>query len=182
MTDKDKKSPALEVAKDRASKGMEERVLSTGIRVRLGSVSATLIEEVSSRIPYPEVPMWFNEAKDRDEPNPGDPKYIDACKQVDRDRGIAAMDAMILFGVELLDGVPDDDAWVNKLRFLEKRKMLDLGDYDFKDPMDREFLFKRYVAIGAADLDLISDVIGVSEEAIASAAESFPGPKTPVPD
>lgn len=182
MTNKEKKSPALEVAKDRASEGAEERVLSTGIRVRLGSVSATLIEEVSSRIPYPDVPMWFNEAKERDEPNPGDPKYLDAVAQVDRDRGIAAMDAMILFGVELLDGVPDDDTWVNKLRFLEKRNMLDLGDYDFTDALDREFLFKRYVAIGAADLDLIGEMIGVSEEAIASAAESFPSPETPVPD
>lgn len=182
MIDKEKKSPALEVAKDRASEGMQERVLSTGVRVRLGSVSATLIEEVSSRIPYPDVPMWHNEAKERDEPNPGDPKYLDEVAQVDRDRGIAAMDAMILFGVELLDGVPDDDTWVTKLRFLEKRNMLDLGEYDFQDEMDREFLFKRYVAIGAADLDLVGEMIGVSEEAIAAAAESFPSPETPVPD
>lgn len=182
MTKEDKKNPALEAAKDRASEGMPERVLSTGVRVRLGSVSATLIEEVSSRIPYPDVPMWFNKDKERDEPNPGDPKYIDEIAAVDRERGIAAMDAMIMFGVELLEGVPEDDVWVNKLRFLEKRKMLDLSGYDFKDALDREFLFKRYVAIGALDLDLISEMIGVSEEAIAQAVDSFPSPETPVPD
>ena len=178
MEDKEKKSPVLKTAKDRATEDEREYVFSTGVRVRLRSVSATLIEEVASRIPYPDVPMWFNEAKDRDEPNPGDPKYLDAIAQVDRARGIASMDAMILFGVELLDGVPEDDIWVDKLRFLEKRNMIDLSEYNFKDALDREFLYKRYVAVGATDLELLSTIVGVSEEAIADATESFPSPPT----
>jgi len=118
--------------------------------------------------------MWHNPDKDRDEPNPNDPKYIAAKQEADRQRGIAAIDAVVMFGVELLDGVPDD-GWLGKLRYLEKRGLLDLESFDLDDPLDLEFLYKRYVAVSAQDIAYIMRTSGVREEDVEAAIRSFRG-------
>jgi len=112
------KSAAVKVAKEATLDATREVNLSTGVRAKLRPVATTLIDEVASRIKDPEVPMWHNPDKDRDEPNPNDPKYIAAKEEADRQRGIAVIDAVVMFGVELLDGVPDD-GWLGKLQYLE---------------------------------------------------------------
>jgi len=152
--------------------------LSTGVRARIVPVAATLLEEVAARIPAPEVPVWHNPDKDRDEPNPLHPRYIEAEAKANRDRGLAAIDAMVMFGVELVDGLPDDDGWLDKLKFLEKKGLLSLDDYDVSDPVDKEFLYKRFIAVASADLALISRRSGITPEEIARAAGSFPGNET----
>lgn len=160
-------SPAVEVKKriNKEPSHNEIVILSTGIRAKIHPVSATLIDEVVSMVKDPPIPMWHNEEKDRDEPNSGDPEYIKALSTAERKRGLAAMDAMIMFGLELVDGLPDDEVWIKKLKYMEGRKMLDLSSYDFEADEDREFLYKRFVAVGTDDINRITgrSVIGVTE-------------------
>ena len=140
MTD-DKKSHALEVAKEQDEQD-GSTVLSTGVRARMVPVAASLISEVASRVKDPPVPMCYIDEKEREELNPDDPEYLRQLAEATTKRGTVSLETMVMFGVELIDGVPEDDAWLNRLRFLEKRGDLDLSGYDFDDPMELEFVYK----------------------------------------
>ena len=165
---------AVDVAKklEVITKERSIQTLSTGYKVYLKPVAASLVDEVVGQIVDPDVPIWFNENKGREEPNPGDPTYLSEMKQADRKRGIAAIDAMVMFGVELIGGVPDD-GWDKKLLYLEKRGVLDLHMFDLTDEDDREFVFKRFIAMSAADLGLLAGLSGLNEEDVAEAVKSF---------
>jgi hypothetical protein len=165
----------LEVAKMIASHKEAVITLSGNVRAKLIGVPATLIDEVSSRIQDPEVPMWHNPDKDRDEPNPSDPGYIKGLSDAARQRGLAAIDAMCMFGVELIDPVPDKGVWLKKLQYLEKRGNLDLSSYNLEDPMDIEYLWKRFIAVDATVIQAITKLSGISQEEIAEAERSFRG-------
>lgn len=169
------KSPAVQVKKDRNRPETSEVVLSTGYRARVSPVSASLIDDVTSLIKDPDVPIYHNEDKDRDEPNPGDPTYIRALADADKKRGNAAMDALILFGVELLDPLPKDGKWLKKLLYLQKRGTLSLALYNLEDPDDVEFLFKRYIAVSADDIITVSKLSGIRGEDLKLAENSFRG-------
>jgi hypothetical protein len=168
------KSPAVEVAK---KVGGEHNLfeLTDGTRVRVTPVSAALIDEVSSRIKDPPIPMYRNEEKGRDEPNPVDPKYLEGVQEAQNKRGTAAIDAMVMFGIELVDGLPEDEGWLGKLKWLEKRGSVDLSEYDMNDPVEKEFVYKRFVACAGEILEAITRVSGISGEDIARAEASFRG-------
>jgi hypothetical protein len=177
MTDNKKVSPAVEVARENSSDNGDGRIvtLSDGRKARLIPVSATLIDEVTTRIKDPEVPMIYLEEKGRSEPNPSDPIYLEKMSEANRERGIAAIDAMVMFGVELLDGVPEDGEWLKKLRFMEKRGQIELSSYDLEDSMDREFVYKRFIAVGNSLLERITHISGIGQEDIEQAERSFRG-------
>lgn len=170
------KNPAIEAAREINSRQHPTYVdTAYGVRLQLVPVSASLIDDVTSRVPDPEIPVWYNEKKERDEPNESDPNYLREMEEAGRLRGIAAMDAMIMFGVELPDGLPQEDKWLRKLKFMEKRGLLDLNDYDLDDTEEREFLFKRLVAVSGNLITKISELSGISGEEVERAKESFPG-------
>jgi hypothetical protein len=145
------KEPVVIVAEKKAGRS-EEKVdkLSTGIKAKLGPVSASLIDEVTAKVKDPPVPMWHNEEKGRDEPNPGDPAYIEA-----------------LSGVDLVDGVPEDDGWLVKLQFLGVVEDRELS------AMEREFVYKKYIAVSAADVGKITELSGISSEELQEAEATF---------
>jgi hypothetical protein len=78
------------------------------------------------------------------------------------------MDAMALFGVELLDGVPEDGVWVKKLKLLGI-------EFDENDPVERDFYYKKHIALAGPDFALLGRISGLSEEAITAAEDSFQG-------
>lgn len=171
-----KPNVAVEVAKEIAAEpGSETIVTKSGVRIRLLPVSASLIEEVTRRIVDPEVPQWYNEQRERNEPNPDDPAYIKALEETARKRGVAVMDAMCMFGVELVDGVPADDSWVKKLRFMEKRGQLDLSEFDLDDELDREFVYKRFIATDQGMINKIGSISSVTSNDVSRAEETFRG-------
>ena len=171
------KSPAVDTAKYLKERDVDEQLvtLKTGDVVRVISVSATLIDEVVARVEDPEVPMWHNPDKDRDEPNQNDPKYLREVQAAERKRGVAAMDALVMFGVELVNGVPEADNWLKKLQRMEKMGRLDLSAYDLEDEIDKEFLYKRYILSDTNLLNLISKASGISSEDVQRAERSFQG-------
>lgn len=175
-------NPAVAVARELAEEGAPKIVtLSTGVRARLVPVGVNLVRDAAMHIQDPPVPRFLNEDKGREEENPNDPAYLAACAEAERRREAAGMDALILFGVELVDGPPQDDGWLRKLQFLAKRGELDLDRFDLDDPLEREFLYKKYVAVGSLDLIALGQVSGISRREVKAALDSFPGDTPRVP-
>lgn len=174
-----KKSPAVDVAKDFAASSPDTAImLPSGVRIQIAPVSAALIEAVSSRVKDPAVPIIFNQDKNRNEEYPLDPAYVAELSDTSRRRAVASMDALYMFGIELIDGLPKDNGWINKLKFLEKHGDLDLSEYDLDDVMDQEFLYKRFI-VGSADvIGKITKISGMSPEEVAEAETSFQGNQT----
>ena len=164
--------PVLDYAKTKKEAGAEV-VLSTGYPARIIPVGSSLIEDIINSIHEPKIPTFFNEDKQREEENPNDPVYLQAMADVQRRRAMAAMEALLVFGVEV--ALPDDDNWLNKLRYLERRKAVSLDGYNIDDPLDRDLLFKKYVAIGTTDLIAIGRKAGLNAADIEYAARTFQG-------
>lgn len=162
--------PVVKAAEERpVSEADMVRVLSTGVRVRLKSVSASLIDEVRARIKDPVVPTVYDEEKDRELQNPNDPVYLKALEDADNARAHAATDAVIMFGVELADPMPKDDEWISKLALMGI-------EVDTGNKFAREFAFKKYIAVGTPDLPLVFTASSpVTKEGIARAMAGFPG-------
>lgn len=158
--------PAILAAKEM---GTENGVvtLSTGVRVRFKVVALELVEAVTSRIPEPTPPMWHNQEKDRDEPNLFHPDYARAVTDANRRRGLAALDASMLFGVELVDGMPEDATWTRRLKYLGI-------DVDETDPLQMELAYKKYVAFGSPDINVLQTAVGVLQVEVAKAEGTFP--------
>jgi len=152
-----------------------------GHRVRFEQVPLAILEEITDRFPDPKPPLVIIEGKENEdgtpykERNPNDPDYAVQVQENSRKRGLAMMDAMVIMGVELLDKVPADEKWMPKLLFNAKMTGApDLSKYDLEDPMEREFVFKRFFLISAKDMEVIGRATGVTEEGIESAMDSFP--------
>ena len=177
MNDRTKPDAAVEVAREQIEEEVVEEIvtLSTGVRAKFIPVAASLIQQVQAKIRDPDVPMETVEGKgDRKFPNPGNPEYLRKVEEADSERALAAVDAMIMFGVELVDPIPDN-GWDKRLKYLEKRGLLDLTDFDLSDEMDKEFLFKRLIAVASSDLMKIGIKAGISTEEVAVVAASFQG-------
>lgn len=145
--------------------GSWEGQLSTGVRAKLTPVSAALIEKVTSKIKDPEIPIQEIPEKGTKEPNPFHPQYLKDMEEAEANRAMAGLDAMVMFGVELLDPIPADGKWLKKLKFLG----IDLSEYDLEDDMALEFLYKRFVAVGNDDLVHIGELSGISRQAVEEA-------------
>jgi len=176
MTGNSKPSPAVSQAKKNSVKYEAiEMILATGDEAILMPVSASLIDAVTSEIKDPEVPKWYNKEADREEENYNHPAYLQGLDDANRRRGIAALDAIVMFGVELVNGLPENDKWLQKLKFMERRNMLSLSGYDLDDPLDLEFLYKRFVAVDNATVNKVSELSGISSQEVANIENSFQG-------
>lgn len=167
-------SPAVDVAREKVLGEDNTVTLPNGVKVRINPVGAALISDVTSRIKDPEIPVVYIADKERNEPNPNDPNYLRGLEEANQKRGIAMIDTLVMFGVELLDGIPEDDEWMKKLTFMVKRGLLDLSGYDLDDSFDREFLYKRYILVDNTVISMVTDASGLSTEDISRAEASFP--------
>ena len=167
----DKKSETAVVEIARKREQIEDdgiHTLASGVRVTISPVTASLIDQVTARIKDPDPPMWHNEDKDRDEPNYADPRYIKGLADAERERGLAAMDAIMMFGFELVDGIPENDAWMKKLKLLGI-------DVEVGDEIETEFAYKKYVAVAPDEVTLVTERSGISAEEFEAAEASFLG-------
>jgi hypothetical protein len=163
---------AIETARDMAEE-QEELLDVEGYTVRVKAIPAAIISDVTNRIPDPEIPVWHNKEYDRDESNPNDPAYLKAKESVDRKRGEAMIDATVMFGIDLPDGVPPTDEWLPKLKFMEKRNQVDLSGYDLTDSLEVEFVFKRYIIANIALINYIQKISSVTPDDIGKAGRPF---------
>jgi hypothetical protein len=181
---KDNASAVVALAKNQAKQAKQGAPieLSTGLGYAVFKpVSTVLITESLATVKDPPVPMWHNPDKDREEENPNHPDYIKALETAAIERSNRVIDAIVMFGVTLTDedgspvDLPEDASWLRKLQFLSKRGGVDLEGFDLKDDFDLEFLYKRYVALGQAELGIMTRMSGISEEDITRAEDTFPG-------
>jgi hypothetical protein len=166
-------NPAVAIARQRSVQPGEPITLSTGVRAVIVGVSPTLVEEAQARIPDPPIPMWHDPEKDRDVENPTDPLYKRALAKTNRARGLAAYDVLIMMGLELVEEVPQDGKWLQKLKMLDKLGHFDLSEFDMTDPFEREFVYKRHLAAAQADIDLVLAVSGMDLGDVEIAEDSF---------
>jgi hypothetical protein len=145
-----------------------------GVMIKVRPVSALLIQEITSRIKDPNPPMQPNPDKDgRMEENPFDPTYVDELRETTTRRALATSDTMVMFGLELVDGLPKDETWIKKLKWLEKTGRLDLSDIDFNDPFEKEFAFKKFIAATNPTIMEVTRASGVTQADLDTATESF---------
>jgi len=160
----------------------EVSTLSTGVRAIIRPVPTYLVDKMVSEIVEPKPPKQFNEQKDRDEENPFDPTYLAEIEEANRKRGLVTMEAMIMWGIELVDGVPDPEEWLPRLEWMAKRSDLDLDDYDLDDPLDLEFCYKALIATSGVDLMLVTLKSGMQNEEVELAMRGFRGNEEPTAD
>lgn len=170
MTTKVSNNPVVKAAREKVAVETDAiQTLSTGVRVHLRAVSASLIEEVRTRIQNPPVPIFHDDEKDRDIQNPSDPEYIRKLDEIDGKRNQAATDAMVMFGVELVDPIPDDRMWIRRLALMGI-------DVDESDELTVEFAYKKYIAVGTPDLPKVFIASKpVTSDEVDNAMATFPG-------
>lgn len=145
-----------------------------GVQIRVRPVSALLIQEVTSHIKDPRPPLQPNPDKDgRMEENPFDPAYLDAMEEARNQRALATSDTMVMFGLELVNGLPEDETWIKKLKWMEKMGHIDLSSIDFDDPFEKHFAFKKFIAATNPTIMEVTRASGVTQADIDVATESF---------
>jgi hypothetical protein len=166
-------NPVVEVAREKASDNVV--TLRGGVRVKLNPVPASLLDAVTSRIKEPEIPVWVDD-DGRERPNPLDPQYEKDVADANKQRGMAAIDALTLFGVDLIDGLPPDEEWLEKLQYMERMGLIDvLGDYDLEDPIMKELVYKKFVGVTNDVIERVTEISGISPEEVQAAEDSFQG-------
>lgn len=162
--------------------------LSTGYKAIFRPVSTALIQRLASKVEDPPVPTYFDENKGREVENPLDPDYARALDKANEKRGLAVMDALIQMGVELVDPIPVEPTMKSRENgeLLEAPKWLwqlkKLGTFEIEetvaeimeDELLMEFVFKRYIAVGKDDLDLVRE-LSVDDRDVEEAEAQFRG-------
>jgi hypothetical protein len=143
--------------------------LASGIRAKIKPVSPSLIAEVMNRVKQPSPPKFKNPDNGVEEDNPLDPAYIKQLGEVDRLRSEAATDAMIMFGMELVDEIPDDGVWISRLKFIGI-------EVDDSSDLSIEFAYKKYIALSANDLVTLTRLSSITQEAIDKEINNFQRP------
>jgi len=111
---------ALEITKE-----TDISTLPGGVRVKFNQISLSILDAINRKFPDPEPPLVEIESKSTPdnpyyESNPNDPDYAVRLRNVAQERGTAMIDAMIIMGVELIDGVPDDENWLRPLSSIRR--------------------------------------------------------------
>lgn len=150
----------------------EPITLSTGIKVKINVAPAMLVEQAVSRVKFPDVPVQVLEDGRKVE-NPNHPEYLQARQDAIRNQSQASLDVMIAF-IDLVDPI-EDDTWIKRLNYLVRLGHADISGYDLDDELDREFVYKKYIAIGNEDAKIIALANGISGEDLQSAKDTFPG-------
>lgn len=140
--------------------------LSTGLKARLKPVSATLIRTLTRKIKDP-MPPTVTLEDGRKMANEDDPAYKREMAEADDRRVEASLDALYLFGIELVEGVPEDDEWVDKLRLLGV-------EFDASDKQARKLAYIKHVATTTADVEQVSKLSRLTQEEAAEASKSVP--------
>lgn len=152
---------------------------STGYKVKFKTVPYALVERLSTLVPQPQVPSFFNESKGEWQENPLDPKYLKSLENADELRQKKMMDAVYRFGATLLDERPEDDAWLPELRDMDSlMEGVLLSGMDLTNEVDKDIAFKQYVVFSSlTDITILMRNSTTTAEAVRDALKSFQNTK-----
>ena len=157
----------------------------SGAKLRTKKVPILRIQAIMDTFKYPPIPEFMDEERKRPIKNPDHPEYKRMRDEVDEQRGLAALDALIAFGTELVsipEGMakPEDDSWIEECALFGLEVRTD-------SPKARYLGWVKFVAItDSADFDKLYGILqhsmGVSGVNIAQAISSFQSDQEPRPD
>jgi hypothetical protein len=145
---------ALKTAMDPAPQTLEvapERITRHGVTFELFPITSGTLEDAFDK--YPDVDRGDFET---------DEEHKAAQETNSYQRGKLVLETMLHFGI-VLDALPEDDRWLRRLQFMEKRGKIDLSEYDLENDIELEFLFKRYVLLTPLDLVRIGRKTGMDD-------------------
>lgn len=158
------------------------RTLSTGLRVRFHHVNSMTIQRAGDSIPIPPVyeqAITQSSGAVRFVQNPNHPDYKVRVDAANVEKSLKSLEAMILFGVELVDPLPPDSEWLDDLSMvvdLEKYYRSDAeGNRTLSDKAKKLIYVMHRGAQTAEDYRLIAQSISVTEEAVQERVKAFPG-------
>lgn len=153
---------------------MSERMLSSGVRVRVKKVSPLLLDEVRRQSPPPIPPMVevdYGEGMVQ-EANPADPAYMAVLDAHNIDLSTRFISVLLARGVDPVDSDDEVRRQVEQLR----RDMQDAG-MDLPDWSDKMIFLKFIAFLDKNDIQvLLQEIQGMSqptEEAVQATMESF---------
>lgn len=151
-----------------------ELTLSSGIRLRFHPVPTWLVQKIRDQIEDPLPPMRTNPDNGREEEDLGNREYLRKLDAAQSTRREMANNALMHFGVEVLDvpaGFPtaDDPVWREEIRVL--------GFTDINEAMLKVEWLKYYVlrgdAVYVSVIDGVRRLSGVVEADVTEAEASF---------
>lgn len=165
-----------------AAKRIKELELENGIILALKPVPPLLLREAARNIRDPEVPIWHDPDKGRDEPNPNDPDYLLGIAEAREKRSQAAMTVALLTGTAIIsvpEGMyrPEQDEWIADIRAAYEiaGTTVELHDH----PERARYLdWLRYYAISSeTEMFVLTKLttlgVALTNEEVQAAAESF---------
>jgi len=171
LNNKPTTNPVVAVKKEHDQAQDAIITLSSGVQVKLHPVASYVVREAQLRIPEPQIPL-VPHPDAPDDPtkymeNPMCPDYAQAMKDYEVKLEQVGLDAVVLFGIELLSDISEDDGWLHNL------KLIKLVDRDPEDEYEREFWYKKYVIANADIILRLSAMAALKQEDVDNAIESF---------
>lgn len=162
----------------------EENILelSTGVKLRITKPSLLALREIENQVnsSRPKPPMVFIEDKDREEPNDQDPDYLHAVNEWQAEGTIRQYNAAVVTGT-IIHEIPDhvmafeSNDWHGVLSAIG----FELG----KSKQEKYIQWVKYIAGPTTEdfamiLIRVLAVLGIREEVVAQAIDSFQSDKT----
>lgn len=168
----EKKAPQKKVVAKENKGDSDEVTLKSGYRVKFHPVSYNVLYGGSADIVDPEPPMQPHpDGEGRAPvPNPTEPNYLATIRKNELLRSSAIQDNLYLFGLELLDPMPKDNLWLEKLILA---KHVSKEDADSAGELQKELWFKKYIIADVETLQNLLRMTDISEEGIARAGAAF---------
>jgi hypothetical protein len=154
--------------------------LSSGVVLELERIPRTVIAAIQRKYnaSMPQVPRQYIEDKGREEENPLDPAYLQAVENHQTARGQSVIDAQIAWGTKVVSR-PDGVGGHNDQEWAERCEAVGIEIA----PVGHMKRYVQWVNLIACQTEadvltfnrVILEHLGVREEAVADAMESFPG-------
>lgn len=169
---------AVRKSRSRRKKTDNIVTLSTGVKLKCNKVPEWMVADIYDEFNKnrPPIPVYLNERKGREEPNPNDPDYLDALEDWELEVAMALNNALIISGTEIesipedMHG-PDDEKWLAKMRAMDR-------------PVHNEYLaylqwIKYYAGPDAREdsgsiLEVVGRLSGIRESDVETAVQRFP--------
>lgn len=174
----DRHQPDVEMATAPSAGDKDQVTLSTGVVLKITSVSPMAFGDLENKYPSPPIPRVYDEVKGREISNPLSAEYKKAVAENENRKALAALDLAIVLGTRLLsipkgmDG-PDSEEW--------KDTLFAMG-YNKESIESKKARYLSWVKLNAAsnnaDWNMLSMTVmrrmGVPEQDVNAALKSFP--------
>jgi len=172
---------ALEVKEEVTKQAQDDiMTLASGHRVRFVPVPHNTLREARAKIVDPPIPMIPHpEDKTRQIENPMSVTYRETILHNEEERLKVVLDVLFLFGLELLDPLPADNKWQEKLILLG---LINADEVEGASALQQELWYKKWVISDSTVFEQLYGTLGVSKEAIAQARAAFKSNTQRAPD